>query len=200
MTSLILWNLRNNLSFTQPPLTARWFLSAPCKHIKAKSDCGSSSLTVWIHSSSVSGGPAGFPRILLSVPPQTEGKPRGRATDWFCFQRDAWKKRVSGVVRELSGKLNMTAPVKGKTQLKCKGASVEECSTNEDHCPFSNSHHRIIQCISECIQSVSILTVQVYDCPLESSLPAHLRLIKNFWILDNKGKWAGNTGANHDKC
>lgn len=54
-------------------LTAKRFLSTLCKHIKAISDCGSSSLTFWLNSGSVSGGLTGFTGILLLVPPQTEG-------------------------------------------------------------------------------------------------------------------------------
>lgn len=43
-----------------------------CKHIKAISDCGSSSLTVWLYRSSVSAGLTGFTGILLLVSSQTE--------------------------------------------------------------------------------------------------------------------------------
>lgn len=59
--------------FCTPSVTAAWFLSTLCKHIQAISDCGSSSLTIWLYSSSVSGGLTGFTKILLPVPPQTEG-------------------------------------------------------------------------------------------------------------------------------
>lgn len=54
-------------------MSVKWFLSTLCKHIKAISDCGSSSLTIWLYSSSVSGSLTGFTGILLLVPPQTEG-------------------------------------------------------------------------------------------------------------------------------
>lgn len=44
-----------------------------CKHIKTKSECGSSSLTICVeYSSSVCGNLTDFTGILISFPPQTE--------------------------------------------------------------------------------------------------------------------------------
>lgn len=96
--------------YIQPSVTAKWFLSTLCKHIKAISDCGSSSLTIWLYSSSVSGGPTGFTGIHLLVPPQTEGN----------LEEEQLIDSVS------------THPVAGGTQGKLGGARGADWKTKHD--------------------------------------------------------------------
>lgn len=93
-------------------MAAKQFLSSLCKHIKAISDCGSSSLSIQPYSSTVSGRLTGFTGILLPVPPQTEGNvEEEQLIDSVSMHPFAGGSQE--VHRELTGKLNMTVPKEG---------------------------------------------------------------------------------------